>query len=47
LNNIFGRTNIFRYDHSGNAVMPSHDRFLYIGVFISLKNNKAYDISNF
>ena len=33
LNNIFGRTNIFRYN--------------YIGIFVSLKNNKAYDISNF
>ena len=47
LNNIFGRTNIFRYDTNGNPVVPSRDRFLYIGIFVSLKNSKAYDISNF
>ena len=47
LNNILGRTNIFRYDNNGSPVMASRDRFFYIGIFISLKNNKAYDISNF
>ncbi|MBO4812496.1 MAG: TonB-dependent receptor [Prevotella sp.] len=47
LNNIFGRTNIFRYDANGNDVVASRDRFFYIGIFVSLKNNKAYDISNF
>ena len=47
LNNIFGRTNIFRYDANGCPVTASRDRFLYIGIFVSLKNNKAYDISNF
>lgn len=47
LNNIFGRTNIFRYNAFGSPVVPSRDRFLYIGIFVSLKNNKAYDISNF
>ena len=47
LNNVFGRTNIFRYDASGSPVTASRDRFLYIGIFVSLKNNKAYDISNF
>ena len=47
LNNILGRTNVFRYDTNGNAVVPSRDRFLYIGIFVSLKSNKAYDISNF
>jgi hypothetical protein len=47
LNNIFGRTNIFRYETNGSPVVPSRDRFLYIGIFVSLKNNKAYDISNF
>ncbi len=47
LNNIFGRTNIFRYDEKGCPVVASRDRFLYIGIFVSLKNNKAYDISNF
>ena len=47
LNNIFGRTNIFRFDASGRPVVPSQDSFFYIGIFVSLKNNKAYDISNF
>ena len=47
LNNLFGHTNIFRYDTNGKAVIPSRDRFLYIGIFVSLKSNKAYDISNF
>lgn len=47
LNNILGRTNVFRYDTKGNRVTASRDRFLYIGIFVSLKNNKAYDISNF
>jgi hypothetical protein len=47
LNNIFGRTNIFRYDAAGSPVTASRDLFFYIGIFVSLKNNKAYDISNF
>ena len=47
VNNIFGRTNIFRYHANGTSVVPSRDRFFYIGIFVSLKNNKAYDISNF
>jgi hypothetical protein len=47
LNNLLGRTNIFRYEPDGTAVTASRDRFFYIGIFVSLKNNKAYDISNF
>ena len=47
LNNILGRTNIFRYDADGSPVTATRDRFFYIGIFVSLKNNKAYDISNF
>ena len=47
LNNVFGRTNVFRFDANGAPVTASRDRFLYIGIFVSLKNNKAYDISNF
>jgi hypothetical protein len=47
VNNIIGRTNIFRYNANGSPVVPSRDRFFYIGIFVSLKNNKAYDISNF
>jgi hypothetical protein len=47
LNNIFGRTNIFGYEAAGRGITASRDRFFYIGIFVSLKNNKAYDISNF
>ena len=47
LNNVLGRTNIFRYDAVGRGITSSRDRFFYIGIFVSLKNNKAYDISNF
>ena len=47
LNNVLGRTNIFRYDAAGRGITSSRDRFFYIGIFVSLKNNKAYDISNF
>ncbi len=47
LNNILGRTNVFRYQSDGTPVTATRDRFFYIGIFVSLKNNKAYDISNF
>ena len=47
LNNIFGRTNVFNYKADGTTVTATRDRFFYIGIFVSLKNNKAYDISNF
>ena len=47
LNNILGRTNIFGYNTNGSAITATRDRFFYIGIFVSLKNNKAYDISNF
>ena len=47
VNNIFGRTNIFRYNADGTPVVPTRDRFFYIVICVSLKNNKAYDISNF
>ena len=47
LNNILGRTNVFRFNADGTAVKANRDRFFYIGIFVSLKNNKAYDISNF
>lgn len=46
-NNIMGRKNIFGYDKAGKAVTASHDRFFYIAIFVSLFNNKAYEISNF
>ena len=47
LNNILGRTNVFRYNADGSPVTANRDRFFYIGIFVSLKSNKAYDISNF
>ena len=47
LNNIIGRTNVFRYNADGSPVTANRDRFFYIGIFVSLKSNKAYDISNF
>ena len=47
LNNILGRKNIFGYKADGTAITATRDRFFFIGIFISLKNNKAYDISNF
>ncbi len=46
-NNIFGRNNIFGYDKSGKAITATHNRFFYIAIFVSLFNNKAYEISNF
>lgn len=46
VSNVLGRDNVFRYDN-GHPVTASRLRFFYIGIFISLKNNKAYEISNF
>ena len=47
LNNLTGRTNVYRINPDGTRVAATRDRFFYIGIFVSLKNNKAYDISNF
>lgn len=47
LNNILGRTNIYKINDDGSPVAATRDRFFYIGIFVSLKNNNAYDISNF
>ena len=47
LNNVLGRTNIHRYDAQGRGIISNRDRFFYITVLVSLKNNKAYDVSNF
>ena len=47
VNNITGRRNVYRIDPDGSQVTSSRDSFIYFGIFISLKNNKAYDISNF
>lgn len=55
--NILGRNNIFNYNYSstrgsdniyhGVPVVSSRERFFYVGLFISLNNTKAYEISNF
>ena len=47
INNILGRKNIFSFKADGTPVTASRDRFFYIGIFVSLKNTKAYDISFF
>ena len=47
LNNLSGRTNVYRINPDGSQVGATRDRFFYLGIFVSLKNNKAYDISNF
>ena len=47
LNNLLGRTNVYQIDTDGTPVSESRDRFFYIGIFVSLKNSKAYDIANF
>lgn len=46
LSNLLGRQNIYGY-HGGKPITNGSDRFLYIGIFVSLKSNKAYDIANF
>ncbi|MGI6233339.1 MAG: TonB-dependent receptor [Prevotella sp.] len=46
LSNLLGRTNIYGY-RNGHAITNGSKRFFYIGIFVSLKSNKAYDISNF
>lgn len=55
--NLFDRHNVFNYNYIKNpgadsgyirkSVESSRDRFLYIGIFISLKKSHAYEISNF
>lgn len=57
LSNVLGRENIFGHKYSdapnnngvfsSSPTMASRDRFFFIGLFISLKNNSAYDVSNF
>lgn len=47
ISNILGRTNIYGYDTDNAPITSTRDRFFYIGIFVSLINNKAYDISNF
>lgn len=44
--NILGRKNVFGKNETG-FVRPSTDRFFYVGVFLSLGKNIAYNTSNF
>ena len=46
ISNLLGRKNIYGY-RGGKPITNGSDRFLYIGIFVSLKSNKAYDIANF
>ena len=46
LSNLLGRKNIYGY-RGDEPITNGSNRFLYIGIFVSLKSNKAYDISNF
>ena len=46
LSNLLGRKNIYGY-HNGQPITNGSNRFFYIGIFVSLKSNKAYDIANF
>ncbi len=46
LSNLLGRKNIYGY-RNGQPITNGSRRFFYIGIFVSLKSNKAYDISNF
>ncbi len=46
LSNLLGRKNIYGY-RNGSPITNGSDRFFYIAIFVSLKSNKAYDISNF
>ena len=46
LSNLLGRKNIYGY-RGGEPITNGSNRFLYIGIFVSLKSNKAYDIANF
>ncbi|MDH6303437.1 hypothetical protein M2459_000629 [Parabacteroides sp. PF5-5] len=45
--NILGRKNIFNYTSSGEAMTNASRNFFFIGVFITLGGNTAYDVSNF
>lgn len=57
LTNVLGRENIFGYNYSttpnssgvysSSPINVSRDRFFFVGLFISLKNESAYDVSNF
>jgi hypothetical protein len=45
--NVLGRKNIFNYTPSGSPMTTASRSFFFIGVFITLGGNTAYDVSNF
>jgi hypothetical protein len=57
MSNVLNRENVYGYNYStlpnqlgvykSAPVTSSRDRFFYIGLFISLNKNSAYDVSNF
>ena len=47
LSNLLGRRNIYGYQSNGQPITNGSKRFFYLGIFVSLKSNKAYDIANF
>lgn len=44
--NLLGRKNVYGYE-DGKYVVTNNDRSFYIGLFITLHGNTAYDVSNF
>jgi len=42
----FGRTHVYGY-RQGRPITNTSDRFFYFGIFVSLQNHQAYEISNF
>lgn len=46
VSNLLGRKNRFA-NAKGALTRPAYDRFVYLGVFISLGGKSAYDVSNF
>ena len=45
--NILGRKNIYNYTSSGSPMTNASRSFFFVGVFITLGGNTAYDVSNF
>lgn len=55
--NLFGRDNVYGYNYADqadsdgvyarNPIVNSRKRFFFLGLFFSLKNDSAYDISSF
>jgi hypothetical protein len=46
LSNLLNQRHVYGLK-DGRELTNSHNRFFYIGIFLTLKGNKAYDVSNF